>query len=174
MANVRKECYVKQREMNSWKMVAQAAKKAQEVCYLLLSCFGKPTKRSVLCLWMCFISFYRVCFCIYCIFTSGGAWRLWTCLRRTVLKSWSIFTVSIWSDLYSSLVYSDGIRDPYPSFQDVLMQSVAMVRRYPRIHEVRRMSFGYSRIVHTDIWTFTLVFSHGDKSRAGQGAPWLE
>ena len=31
--------------------------------------------------------------------------------------------------------------------------------------------FGCSRIVHTDICTFTLVFSHGNKSRAGQGAP---
>ena len=32
--------------------------------------------------------------------------------------------------------------------------------------------FGCSCIVHTDICTFTLVFSHGNKSRAGQGAPW--
>ena len=31
--------------------------------------------------------------------------------------------------------------------------------------------FGYSDIVHAVICTFTLVFSHGNKYRAGQGAP---
>ena len=31
--------------------------------------------------------------------------------------------------------------------------------------------FECSRIVHTDMCTLTLVFSHGNKSHAGQGAP---
>ena len=35
----------------------------------------------------------------------------------------------------------------------------------------KNVSFGYSRIVHTDLCTFTLVFSHENKSRAGKGAP---
>ena len=35
----------------------------------------------------------------------------------------------------------------------------------------RKCLFGISRIVHRDICTFILVFSHGNKSRAGQGAP---
>ena len=36
----------------------------------------------------------------------------------------------------------------------------------PESERYEECLFGYSRIVHTDICTFTLVFSHGDKSRA--------
>ena len=41
----------------------------------------------------------------------------------------------------------------------------------PESERYKECLFGYLRIVHTDICSFTLVFSHGDKSRAGQGAP---
>ena len=41
----------------------------------------------------------------------------------------------------------------------------------PESERYRKCLFGYSRIVYIDICTFTLVFSHGNKSRAGQGAP---
>ena len=46
-----------------------------------------------------------------------------------------------------------------------------MVRRYPpNFERYRKYLFGYSRILHRDICTFTLVFSQGNKSRAGKGA----
>ena len=43
----------------------------------------------------------------------------------------------------------------------------------PESERYRKFPFGYSRIVHRDIHvcTFILMFSHGNKSRAGQGAP---
>ena len=41
----------------------------------------------------------------------------------------------------------------------------------PESERYEECIFGYSRIVHTDMCTFTPVFSHGNKSRAGQGAP---
>ena len=41
----------------------------------------------------------------------------------------------------------------------------------PESERYEEYLFGYSRIIHTDICTFTLVFSHGNKSSAGQGAP---
>ena len=44
----------------------------------------------------------------------------------------------------------------------------------PESERYEECHFGYLRIIHTDICTFTLVFSHGDKSRAGQGTQWLE
>ena len=44
----------------------------------------------------------------------------------------------------------------------------------PESERYRKCLFGYLRIVHRDICTFTLVFSYRNKSRAGQGAPWLE
>ena len=44
----------------------------------------------------------------------------------------------------------------------------------PESERYEECLFGYSCIVHTDICTFTLLFSHGNKSRAGQGALWLE
>ena len=63
----------------------------------------------------------------------------------------------------------------FESHNDCLNCSIpnpnAMVRRYPpnpRCYE--ECLFGYSSIVHKDICTFTLAFSHGNKSRAGQGA----
>ena len=40
----------------------------------------------------------------------------------------------------------------------------------PESESYEECLFGYSCIVHTDICTFILVFSHGIKSRAGQGA----
>ena len=44
----------------------------------------------------------------------------------------------------------------------------------PRIREVRRMSFpisAYCPYRYTNVCTFTLALSHGNKSRAEQGAP---
>ena len=40
----------------------------------------------------------------------------------------------------------------------------------PESERYEECIFEYSRIVHTDVCTFTLVFSHGNKSRAGQAA----
>ena len=42
---------------------------------------------------------------------------------------------------------------------------------FPESERYKECLFGYSCIIHTDICTFTLVFSHGNKSRVGQGAP---
>ena len=39
----------------------------------------------------------------------------------------------------------------------------------PESERYQECLFGYSGIVHTDICTFTLMFSNGNKSRAGQG-----
>ena len=41
----------------------------------------------------------------------------------------------------------------------------------PESERYEECLLGYSRIVITDICTFTLVFSHGNKTRAGQEAP---
>ena len=45
---------------------------------------------------------------------------------------------------------------------------------YPESEMYQERLSGYSDIVHTDVCTFTLLFSHGNKSRVGQGTPWLE
>ena len=42
---------------------------------------------------------------------------------------------------------------------------------FPESERYGECLFGYSGIVHTDICTFTLVFSHGNKSCVEQGAP---
>ena len=48
-----------------------------------------------------------------------------------------------------------------------LITALAMVRRYPQNPRgTEHVFFGYSRIVHRDIRTFTLMFSNGNKSRA--------
>ena len=41
----------------------------------------------------------------------------------------------------------------------------------PESERYQECLFRYLGIVHTDICTFTLVFSHGNKSCAGQGVP---
>ena len=41
----------------------------------------------------------------------------------------------------------------------------------PEYEREEECLFGYLRFVHTDICSFTLVFSHGNKFRVGQGAP---
>ena len=50
--------------------------------------------------------------------------------------------------------------------------SFAMVRKVsPESERYEEFPFGYSRIVHTDTCSFTLVFYHGNTSRARQAAP---
>ena len=52
----------------------------------------------------------------------------------------------------------------------VLVSNINGKKVSPKSESYRKCLFGYSRIVHRDICTFILVFSHGNKSRAGQGA----
>ena len=41
----------------------------------------------------------------------------------------------------------------------------------PESERYRKCLFGYSRVARRYICTFTLAFSHGHKSHAGQGTP---
>ena len=53
----------------------------------------------------------------------------------------------------------------------LLIRSIAMVRTYPSNPKGTKNVFSDIRVfVHTDICTFTLMFSHGNKYRVGQGA----
>ena len=58
--------------------------------------------------------------------------------------------------------------EPFQSYYQTHGKKVS-----PESERYEECLFGYSQMLHTDLCTFTLVFSHGNKSCAGQGAPFL-
>ena len=54
------------------------------------------------------------------------------------------------------------------------LASIAMIRRYPPNPRGTKNVFSDIRVLSIQIYVLSLLFSHGNKSRAGQGALWLE
>ena len=83
-------------------------------------------------------------------------------------REWMDNTISHWNHAKPGYLYTTTLTRIGSNGKKVVS---------PESERYQECLFGYSGIVHTDtciICTFTLVFSHGNKSRAEQGGPWLE
>ena len=69
---------------------------------------------------------------------------------------------------YKSCINYDSI-----SFIGPILTLLNCKKVSPESERYRKCFFSDIRVLSI-VCTFTLVFSHGNKSRAGQGAPWLE